>query len=88
MTAFDAIVKQIKTPEFYVPRDYKTVGGVWTVDTWVRDGVTVQLMDEGWTTRIISDTVAAMMSGTAKTPVFTVGSEADLEQLLQRLEQQ
>lgn len=51
---FQRIVSVVKQPKFYVPREYKTIGGMWTVDTWVRDEVTVQVMDEGYTTRIIA----------------------------------
>ncbi len=46
------LISQVKQPQFYVPRDYKTIGGMWTIDTWKRDEITVQVMDEGYTTRV------------------------------------
>ncbi len=55
--AFTAIWSQVCAGENYVPRDYQTIGGMWTVDTWkaIIDGVevTAQQMDEGWTMRLI-----------------------------------
>jgi hypothetical protein len=47
----------VKTSENYVPRDYKTIGGMWTVDTYKKSNVMFQIMDEGYTTRIITDEV-------------------------------
>lgn len=52
--AFERIVQAVRDKDYYVPRDFQTIGGMWTVDTWRRDGVTVQLMDEGYTTRIMA----------------------------------
>lgn len=52
--AFDRIVRAVRTKDHYVPRDFRTIGGMWTVDTWRRGGATVQLMDEGATTRILA----------------------------------
>jgi hypothetical protein len=51
--AFERIVQAVRDKDYYVPRDFRTIGGMWTVDTWRRDGITVQLMDEGYTTRIM-----------------------------------
>ncbi len=51
---FQQIILAVKQEKFYVPREYKTIGGMWTVDTWKRGDVTVQVMDEGYTTRIIA----------------------------------
>lgn len=39
----------IRKPENYVPRDYQTIGGMWTVDTWRKGDVTLKIMDEGYT---------------------------------------
>lgn len=44
------LIRAVKQKQYYVPRDYQTIGGMWTVDTWKRGSVTVQLMDEGYTT--------------------------------------
>jgi hypothetical protein len=52
--AFERIVQAVKDKEYYVPREFQTIGGMWTVDTWRRAGITVQLMDEGYTTRILA----------------------------------
>lgn len=49
------LISLINKPEFYVSRNYQTIGGMWTVDTWKRDGVTYELMDEGYTNVISAD---------------------------------
>ncbi len=46
---FNELVAKIKIKENFVPRDYKTIGGMWTVETWQKDDFKVQLMDEGYT---------------------------------------
>ena len=47
----------VKINENYVPRDYQTMGGMWTVDTYKKLNVMFQIMDEGYTTRIITNDV-------------------------------
>ena len=39
----------VRKDENYIPRDYQTVGGMWTVDTWKKGDLVLQLMDEGST---------------------------------------
>jgi hypothetical protein len=63
--AFERIVRAVRHKDHYVPRDFRTIGGMWTVDTWHRSGVTVQLMDEGWTTRILAPGLDVSQSGTS-----------------------
>lgn len=79
-TVFNQIENIIRREENYIPRTYKTVGGMWTVDTYKKDDVTLQLMDEGWTTRIFNEHVTAIDSGGH----FKIekGSLNDLEELL------
>lgn len=55
MEHFNTLISLIKQDEFYVPREYKTIGGMWTIDTWERNGVRYQLMDEGYTQVITAD---------------------------------
>lgn len=81
---FDAIYAAVRRPEYYVPRDYKTIGGMWTVDTWVRSGVTVQLMDEGYTTRILAKGLKVTFSW--PNPIhFEEGDEALLASIAELL---
>ena len=42
----------VKKDGNYINRDYKTIGGCWTVDTWMYNEVWFQLMDEGYTDRV------------------------------------
>ncbi len=46
------VSKRVKQEKNYIPRNYETVGGMWTVDRWEKNGVVYRLMDEGYTTRI------------------------------------
>ncbi len=59
------LISQVKQPQYYVPRDYKTIGGMWTIDTWKRDEITVQVMDEGYTTRVRGPGFEALISWSA-----------------------
>ena len=49
---FNKFQKFIKNKDNHIPRDYQTIGGMWTVDTWMIDNYTLQLMDEGYTSII------------------------------------
>ncbi len=52
---FYQLKEKVKTSENYVPRDYQTIGGMWTVDTYKIDRLIYQLMDEGYSERIFND---------------------------------
>ena len=67
----------------YVPRPYKSVGGVWTVDTWEKDGVKVQLLDEGSTKKICSETIICSENYNGEIS-FAKGGENELLSLSQR----
>lgn len=49
------IFKFIQRDDNYVPRNYRTIGGAWTVDSWKYNNIVVQLCDEGYTKKIITD---------------------------------
>ncbi|QJT70447.1 hypothetical protein [Microcystis phage MaeS] len=57
---FNQINNIVRQTIHYVPRNYKTVGGMWTVDTYKKGDVTLQVMDEGWTIRIFTKHISAM----------------------------
>lgn len=80
---FYKIKKIVQQKIYYVPREYKTIGGQWTVDTWKKKDVTVQLMDEGWTTVIFSENFEIINGGSSF--VFEKGSMNELEEALQKL---
>lgn len=56
---FQHVENIVRQTIYYVPRNYKTVGGMWTVDTYKKGSITLQVMDEGWTVRIFTDKVKA-----------------------------
>lgn len=49
---FFELKNQLKEQNNYIPRNYKTIGGMWTVETWQKDNLRLQIMDEGYTTVI------------------------------------
>lgn len=76
----NALFHHIRNNGEYVERDYKTIGGMWTVDTW-RDkenhDLRVQLGDEGWTRKVLFPELIAYSTGDGPV-VFSKGCEADL----------
>ena len=52
MEQLQSLIQLVKQNRYHVPRDYDTVGGMWTVDTYKRRGVTVKEMDEGFSTSV------------------------------------
>lgn len=81
--AIKEIVQEVKKEENYIPRNYQTIGGMWTVDTWKKDGVTVQVMDEGYTTKVFSDSFEVIIGYNGKEYVrFEKGSVNDLNECL------
>lgn len=80
MSLIQELIERVKTPENYVPRDYQTIGGMWTVDTWRLGDITVQLMDEGYTT-VIRAPELEVVDGYHGIE-YKQGSEADVQTLL------
>lgn len=60
---FDIITNTVRQTIYYVPRNYETIGGRWTVDTYKAGNVKVQIMDEGWTIKLTSPGIEAIDSG-------------------------
>ena len=55
LTEFNKIYYDVAKPGNEVLRDYETIGGRWTVDTWKKGDWTAQLMDEGYTAVLFND---------------------------------
>lgn len=78
------LVQLVKQDKFYVPRDYQTIGGAWTVDTWKRGVVTLQVMDEGYTKVIQAPGLRVFAGYNGKTTIrFEVGDESMIAALIQ-----
>ncbi len=85
-TTVKEIIALVKTKENYVPRDYQTIGGMWTVDTWKCGDISVKLMDEGYTTVVESPTLKVVTGYNGKEYCnFEFGSEKDAEKNLKNL---
>ena len=87
VAALDLIFNFVRNTGAFVPRDYQTIGGMWTVDTYRSDklpGVDVQLQDEGYTRAIVSDEVIASSCGGAAV-VYRRGTEEALLKLAETI---
>jgi hypothetical protein len=58
--AFSDLRALVKQPTNYVPRDYQTIGGMWTVEKYQLGDVVLAIMDEGYTTQISIGNVIAI----------------------------
>ena len=65
-----------------MPRDYRTIGGMWTVDRYRVDSVEGLVMDEGWTLVIRAPGLEVMFNGSMQEPKFREGDAARLAQLV------
>lgn len=82
------LIQAVKQPEFYVPRDYQTVGGMWTVDTWRRGDIEVLLMDEGYTTKVFAPGLEVVEGFNGEDyATFHKGSMDTVMEILKTLEQ-
>lgn len=75
--AFMAIQHIVKTNANYVPRNYESVGGMWTVDTWKLGEFRVQLEDEGYTMAVFAPGLVVRKMAYNGLAV-TTGTEDDL----------
>jgi hypothetical protein len=77
---FNEIYRFVRKDQNFIPRNYQTIGGGWTVDTWKLNDVTVQLMDDGYTTVIFNENVYVYQTCTNPL-VFTKGDEENLKNI-------
>lgn len=83
MTKLDELIKEVRQSRFYIPRDYRTVGGMWTVDTWRRGPVSFKLMDEGYTQQIIAEDLFVTIGYNGKEHTrFEMGGQKQIEKYL------
>lgn len=80
---FDFVTNELRQSIYYVPRNYQTIGGMWTVDTYRYDDITLQIMEEGWFLKIVSLNFIA----SERSDHFEIekGTIKDLEQLMNKL---
>jgi len=80
------LIDLVKQTEYYVPRNYQTIGGMWTIDTYERDGIKVQVSDEGYSTSIYAENLIVWVHWDYKTNKdwveFREGNVVNVENLL------
>lgn len=86
MEQYFRIKNIVKQRENIVPRNYQTIGGMWTVDTYKLGDVTVQIMDEGYSARLFTnpselDVVESYHNGSTQLE-FRAGNADDIAALL------
>ncbi len=80
------LIGKVKKTEFYMPRGYQTIGGMWTVDTWMRDGVQVKVMDEGYTTVVQAEGLRVVTGYNGKEyTTYELGDEEVVNSFLSKL---
>ena len=82
--AFVILYSKVKLRGNFVPRDYQTIGGMWTVDTYRLGNVLAQSMDEGYTDKLLSDKVVVYRYSNGKME-YTKGTAQDLIDLVGEL---
>lgn len=79
---FQYVWSKLRQDANFKPRDYQTIGGGWTTDTWEEQGVRALLQDEGYTRVIVLPGVFSAYQ-TADRPVqITQGKETDFYELI------
>lgn len=83
MMLFNDTVNVLRDRKYYVPRDYQTIGGMWTTDTYKHNGVTLQVMSEGYELRILSEGLDIIKTTTnfSEELTFKKGSKSNLEEV-------
>ena len=86
MSFINELINELKKTENYVPRDYKTIGGMWTTDTWQKNGVKLQVMDEGYTKVIQSEGLKVVIGYNGKDCIrYELGNEDVVENVLKKI---
>ena len=52
ISLFEQLKSCLMTDEYYSPRNYKSIGGGWTTDTWKNNEAILRIMDEGYSSSI------------------------------------
>lgn len=85
----EEIFQHVRSNGKYLERDYKTIGGMWTVDTWYLEDTNlplrVQMMDEGYTSCVMLFPELHAMVTYNQEPKFYQGDEAALNELHDRI---
>jgi hypothetical protein len=69
---FQTIADYVHKPEYFVPRDYQTVGGMWSVDRYTRDNINYRVFDEGYGSEIFTEDLRVRCLYTGDKPEFTL----------------
>ncbi len=78
------LISIVRKEENYIPREYSTIGGMWAVDTWKLGNITLQIMDEGYTSVITSPELQVKMGYNGEEYVkFIKGTIQDVKTILQ-----
>jgi len=49
------IADYVHKPEYFVPREYNSIGGMWAVDRYTRDNISYRIFDEGYGSEIFTE---------------------------------
>lgn len=80
---FNRVWEIIRKDENFIPRNYQTIGGMWTTDTWKKHGIRALLQDEGYTRALVTETVTAYQTGDHPM-MFLRGSKDELREEIEQ----
>jgi hypothetical protein len=69
---YQTIVDFVYHPENFVPRDYQTIGGMWTVDKYSRNGISYRIFDDGYGSEIFTENLRVRCICLGTKPEFTI----------------
>lgn len=69
---FQTVADYVYKPESFIPKDYYTVGGMWSVDRYARDGINYRIFDEGYGSEIFTEDLRVRCICSGTTPEFTI----------------
>jgi hypothetical protein len=69
---FQIIADYVRQPEYFVPRDYQSMGGMWTVDRYTRDNISYRIFDEGYGSEIFTEELRVRCTCTGNKTEFTI----------------
>lgn len=79
---FNKVKSTIKNKNNFLEKGFTSLGGVWCVDTWVKDDIVFQVMEEGYTERIFIKEKLDVIKNFDNSIKYIVGNKNCLEDLI------
>lgn len=83
--AFSKVYRAVSIKANYIHRNYSSMGGIWTTDTWKKGDITTRLGDDGWTKMILVEKRLLVYEDGNGEITFYKGTEEDLVKLAETI---